>query len=138
MNPAQIKVKRIESVLMELIPESLQSLSDSRLRMIDVIEVVCSRGHSDAKVYMNPDGYTQKERNEVMRQLRKARPIIEEHCLRDQGWFRSPTLTFIFDEQIEKSKKIEDLFKQISKRNPEENIENVEVDDVNIGDNNES
>lgn len=120
MTPAQIKLKRTESILAELIPEALSQLNDARLRELDVIEVVCSRGRSDAKVYLDPHDYTDEERRLFLKQLSKARPIIEEHCLRDQGWFRSPTLTFIFDDQLKKAQTIESLFKQIEKEKKDE------------------
>lgn len=120
MTPAEIKLKRYDSILGELIPEALSQLSDARLRELDVIEVKCSKGRSDAKVYLDPHDYSEKERNEFLRQLRKARPIIETHCMKDQGWFRCPTLAFEFDDQLEKSKTIEELFKQIAKEKHDE------------------
>ncbi len=120
MTPAEIKLKRYDSILGELIPEALSQLSDARLRELDVIEVKCSKGRSDAKVYLDPHDYTEQERNEFLRQLKKARPIIENHCMKDQGWFRSPKLSFEFDDQLEKSQKIEDLFKQIAKERKDE------------------
>lgn len=120
MTPAEIKLKRYDSILGELIPEALSQLSDARLRELDVIEVKCSKGRSDAKVYLDPHDYTEKERNEFLKQLKKARPIIETHCMKDQGWFRSPKLAFEFDDQFQKSQKIEDLFKQIAKERTDE------------------
>ncbi len=115
MNPHEIKLKRTESVLKELVPEAIQTLNDSRVRMLDVIDVKCSKGKSDCKVYLDPHEYTQEEEEHFIRLISKARPIIEEYCMSEQGWYRSPTMTFIFDHQLEKSKKIEELFKQISK-----------------------
>lgn len=40
--------------------------------------------------------------------------------MKDQGWYRSPKFAFEFDEQIEKSKNIEELFKRIAKDRGEE------------------
>lgn len=120
MTPAEIKLKRTDAILQELIPEAISQLSDGRLHELDVIEVKCSRGRSDAKVYLDPHDYTEKERNEFLRLLRKARPVIEDYCLKDQGWYRCPKLAFEFDDQLEKSKTIEDLFKQISKEHSDE------------------
>ena len=117
MTPAEIKLKRTESILKELIPEALSELNDSRLREIDVIDVTCSKGRSDAKVYLDPHTYSDEERRTFLKQLRKARPIIEEYCSRDQGWFRCPKFAFLFDDQIQKSKDIENLFAKIATRN---------------------
>ena len=120
MTPSEIKRKRFDSILGELIPEALSQLSDARLRDIDVIEVRCSKGRDDAKVYLDPSMYSEKEQTELLRQLKKARPIIETHCMKDQGWFRSPTLKFEFDALLEQGQKIEDLFKQIAKERKDE------------------
>jgi len=116
MNEAQIKLKRTESVLIELIPEALSQLNDARLHELSIIDVKCSRGRSDAKVYIDPTSFTDEEKRVYLKQLRKARPIIEDYCMKDQGWFRSPKLAFEFDEQFVKSKNIEELFKKIAKK----------------------
>jgi len=115
VTPAEIKLKRTDAILQELIPEALSQLNDMRLHEIDVIEVKCARGRSDAKVYLDPHTYSEQERRDFLKLLRKARPIIEDYCLKDQGWFRCPKLAFEFDDQMQKSKTIEELFKQIEK-----------------------
>ncbi len=115
MTEAQIKLKRTESLLCKLIPESLASLNDKRLHDLDVIEVKCSRGRSDAKVYINPNEYSEQEQRDYLKLLRKAKPIVETYCLKDQGWYRCPKLSFEFDTLLKKSQNIEDLFKKIAK-----------------------
>lgn len=115
MNEAQIKLKRTESILLELVPEALGALNDKRLHELNVIEVKCSRGKSDAKVYLDPGTLSDEEKRAYMSLLRKARPIIEDHCLKDQGWYRCPKFTFEFDEQLKKSQSMEELFKKIAK-----------------------
>ena len=115
MTEAQIKVKRTESILQELIPEGLSHLNDKRLHEIDILEVKCSKGRSDAKVYIDPSYFTDEEKRTILRQLRKSRPIVENYCLKDQGWFKCPKLTFEFDEHLKKTQTIEELFKKIAK-----------------------
>ena len=115
MTEAEIKLKRTESLLLELIPEALGSLNDKRLHQLDVVDVKCSRGRSDAKVYIDPASFTQEEKSDFLKLLKKARPIIETFCMKDQGWFRSPKFTFEFDEQLKKAQSIEELFKKIAK-----------------------
>ena len=120
MTPAEIKRKRTDAILQELIPEALAQLNDDRLHELDVIEVRCARGRSDAKVYLDPHDYTDAERSMFLRQLKKARPVIEDYCLKDQGWFRCPKLAFVFDDQLERSQTIEALFKKIEKEHDRE------------------
>ena len=120
MNEAQIKLKRTEALLAELIPEALSQLNDNRLHELSVIEVKCSRGRSDAKVYIDPSDFSEEEKRAYLKQLRKARPLVEDFCLKDQGWYRCPKLTFEFDEQLKKSQTLEDLFKKIEKEKKED------------------
>ena len=120
MTEAQIKLKRTESVLLELIPQALGAMNDKRLHELNIIEVACSRGKSDAKVYINPNNYTEQEKRDYLKLLRNARPIVETYCLKDQGWYRCPKFTFEFDEQLAKSQNIDNLFKQIAKDRGEE------------------
>ncbi len=115
MTPAEIKRKRTDAILLELIPEALSQLNDDRLHELDVIEVRCAKGRSDAKVYLDPHDYSEEERTAFLKQLKKARPIIEDYCLKEQGWYRCPKLAFFFDDQLKKSQTIEALFKQIEK-----------------------
>ena len=120
MTEAQIKLKRTESVLSELIPEALASMNDKRLHELDVIEVKCSRGKSDAKVYIDPSEFSEQQKRDYLKLLNKARPIIETYCLKDQGWFRCPKFTFEFDEHLKKAQNIEELFKKIAKNKEED------------------
>ena len=115
MTEAEIKLKRTESVLLELVPQALGSLNDKRLHELNILEVKCSRGKSDAKVYINPIDLSEQEKSNYLKLLKKARPIIETFCLKDQGWYRCPKFTFVFDEQLKKSQSIDELFKKIAK-----------------------
>ncbi len=110
MNAAQIKKLRTESLLKELIPEALGSLDDARLHELSVVEVTCSRGRSDAKVYLDPTGLDEAQERSFLALLRKARLLIEGYCMNDQGWYRCPKLSFEFDHQLEKNNKIDALF----------------------------
>jgi len=115
MTEAQIKLKRTESVLCELIPEAFGNMNDKRFHQLEVIDVKCSRGKSDAKVYINPAEFTEDEKRNYIKLLNKARPIIETYCLKDQGWFRCPKFTFEFDTHLKEAQNIEELFKKIAK-----------------------
>jgi ribosome-binding factor A len=117
MTHEEIKRHRTESVLKEIIPEALGSLNDDRINGLSVTEVVCSKGRSDAKVYLDKSFLTPKEQGEALKQLRTVAGYIQNHCKQSEGWFNAPHFVFEFDEQPEHQSKMENLFKQISKRN---------------------
>jgi len=123
MTQEEIKRRRVESVLKEIIPEALATLDDSRINALLVTDVVCSKGRSDAKVYLDKSFLTEAEQNEALRQLRKVAGYIQNHCKQSEGWFKAPRFTFEFDRQLEKQSRMEELFKQIAQRKKDENDE---------------
>lgn len=126
MTHEEIKRHRVESVLKEIIPEALGSLDDERINGLSVTDVVCSKGRSDAKVYMDTSFLTEKEQGEALKQLRTVAGYIQNHCKQSEGWFKAPRFTFEFDHQLEKVSRIEDLFKQIEGRNGSKKSEDSE------------
>ncbi len=115
MTAEEIKRHRTESVLRELIPEALSQLGDERLRGLCVTEVVCSRGRSDADVYLDPTGLEESEQKQVLKQLKKVTRGLEAYCLKAEGWFKSPKFHFKFDRELERVKRIDELFSIIEK-----------------------
>ena len=115
-NDEAIKRGRTESILKEIIPEILDSLGDSKLHGLYVTEVVCSRGRSDAKVFLDKTFIEESEEASILSALSKARKFIERQIINEQGWFKSPKLTFEFDKHSEYEKRIEELFDEISKK----------------------
>jgi len=126
MTHEEIKRHRVESVLKEIIPEALGSLDDERINGLTVTDVVCSKGRSDAKVYMDTSFLTEKEQGEALKQLRAVAGYIQNHCKQSEGWFKAPRFTFEFDHQLKKVSRIEDLFKQIGTRNSKDDEESTD------------
>ena len=120
MTQEEIKRHRVESVLKELLPEAFSSLSDERINSLAVTDVKCSKGRSNAKVYLDKSFLNEKEQGEALRQLRKVGAYLQNHCKQSEGWFKAPIFTFEFDHQLEEVSRIEDLFKQIADRNSKE------------------
>ena len=120
MTQEEIKRHRVESVLKEIIPEALATLDDTRINSLLVTDVVCSKGRSDAKVYLDKSFLTEKEQSEALRQLRTVAGYIQNHCKQSEGWFKAPRFTFEFDEQLEKQSRMEALFKQIASKREKE------------------
>jgi ribosome-binding factor A len=114
MTQEEIKRHRVESILKEIIPDALGTLDDERINGLGVTDVVCSKGRSDAKVYMDKSFLNEKEQGEALRQLRTVAGYIQNHCKQSEGLFKAPRFTFEFDEQLEKQSRMEELFKQIS------------------------
>ena len=96
---------------------NFSTLNDNRINSLTVTDVKCSKGRSNAKVYLDKSFLNEKEQGEALRQLRKVGPHLQNHCKQSEGWFKAPIFTFEFDDQLEDVVRIEDLFKQIAGRN---------------------
>ncbi len=115
MNPAQIKQKRTESLLKELIPEALSTLDDNRLNTLIVTEVLCSRGRYDAKVFLDPEDKDEAEQAEILKRIRRVAGYLKSYIRDSQGWYKAPNFTFEFDDELERISRLDELFKEISK-----------------------
>ena len=122
MTQEEIKRHRVESVLKELLPEAFSSLNDERINSLAVNDVKCSKGRSNAKVYLDKSFLNEKEQAEALKQLRKVGAYLQNHCKQSEGWFKAPIFTFEFDDQLEEVSRIEDLFKQIADRNSKKEV----------------
>ena len=114
-----IKVQRKESILKEVIPEALAQMNDNRINSLSVVDVVCSRDGSDAKVYLEKSYLNEQEQKQALKQLKAARGFIQNQALKATGWYKVPNLTFTFDELLEHENKMEELFEKIKKDNNE-------------------
>jgi len=121
MREEEIKRKRTESRLVELIPEALSTMNDNRINGLTVTEVVCSRGRYDAKVFLDKSYLNEKEQGEALKQLRIVSNYLSTYIRESEGWFKAPKFTFEFDDQLERISHIEELFKEIANRKTKDN-----------------
>ncbi len=113
VNQAEIKRKRTESVLKELLPQAFAMLDDEALNTLVVTEVICSRGRYDSKVYLDKTGIDEKEQEIILNKLSKVTGFLKNYVKESEGWYRSPNFKFKFDDYMEKVARIDELFKII-------------------------
>jgi len=101
---------------MELVPEALSKLSDSRINSLPITGVNCKNGKYDAIIYFDGSDFEQKEIPGVISALTKANGRVKSYVLSSTGWYKCPTFKFVNDTTLESSKNIEDLFRQIQKK----------------------
>ncbi len=110
-----IKLERSESLLKEILPAALSTLSDNRINSLNITDVDCARGKYDANVYIDAPFASEEEKKEILKQLRVASSIIEEYCLGATGWYRCPKFHYKFDESLDRVKRLDELFDRIKK-----------------------
>ena len=109
-----INLQRTESLLKELIPEALNALNDNRINSLTITDVDCSKGKYDAKVYFDGSDYDEQEIKVIKKLLKSANGKLKSYILSVTGWYKCPNFTFIQDEMIEKTKRLEELFAKIA------------------------
>lgn len=115
-----INLQRTESLLMELIPEALSTLGDSRINSLPITGVNCKNGKYDAIVYFDGSDFDKKEIGQILSLLVKANGRIKSHILASTGWYKCPNFKFENDTSLDNSRNIEALFAQINKKKSEE------------------
>jgi ribosome-binding factor A len=110
-----IKLLRVESVLKELVPEAISSLSDENINNIPVLDVKCSRGKYDAQIFLDPSFVEKEDEKYIIKHLTKASSYIENYCKQAEGWYRCPKFKFKFDHSLEAQNKLDTLFEKIEK-----------------------
>ena len=110
-----IKLLRTESVLRELLPEAIATLSDEKINTVSVVDVKCSRGKYDAVVYLDPTFLTDAEKRYIVSHLTKAGSYLQNYCKQAEGWYRAPDFRFKFDDSLMTQNKMDELFSKIEK-----------------------
>lgn len=110
-----IQLQRTQSLLMELIPEGLSALDDSQINSLPITGVDCKNGKYDATVYFDGSDYSKDEIKEIKTKLRKANGRLKTHILAATSWYKCPDFIFEVDKTLDNSKKLEQIFSQISK-----------------------
>lgn len=120
MDNKSVNLQRTQSLLMELIPEALSSLNDSRIKSLTITDVDCKNGKYDANVYYDGSDYTKEELKEIRASLRKANGRLKSYILNATSWYKCPDFTFLIDDMMDKRARMEDLFAQISSKSNKE------------------
>lgn len=100
---------------MELLPEALATLNDSRINTLAITGVNCKNGKYDATVYFDGSDYNNAELKEINQLLIKANGRIKSYILTSTGWYKCPNFKFVNDDSLEESKNIEALFAKIAR-----------------------
>lgn len=109
-----IKLQRSQSFLKELLSEALSSLNNPMLHSLSITDVVCSRGKYHAEIFIESSDFSEDERKIILKELKKAEGILKEYVLHSSGWFKCPKMSFKFDDTLQSSYSLNQLFDKIA------------------------
>jgi ribosome-binding factor A len=106
------RMRRINEVLREVVGAAISGeLSDPRIGFVTVTAVETSPDLRTAKVFVSVLG-SEEEREESLQGLRSSHGVIQSRIAAETRMKRTPTLTFHYDETIEKGVRISELLEE--------------------------
>lgn len=103
------RMRRINEVLREVVGAAISSeLSDPRIGFVTVTSVETSPDLRTAKVFVSVLGDTE-EREATLNGLRSSRGVIQSRIASETRMKRTPTLTFHYDDTVERGVRISEL-----------------------------
>jgi len=105
------RMRRINEVLREVIGATIAELSDPRIGFVTVTSVDTSPDLRAAKVHVSVLG-DEAEREETLAGLRSSHGVLQSKIAAETRMKRTPTLTFVYDETVEKGMRISRLLEE--------------------------
>jgi ribosome-binding factor A len=105
---AGARMRRVDEALREVVAATISELSDPRLGFITVTGVETSPDLRTAKVFVSVLG-DETERDATLDALRSSHGVIQSRIASEMRMRRTPTLTFHYDDTIEKGIRISRL-----------------------------
>jgi len=105
-------MRRINEVLREVVGAAISGeLSDPRIGFVTVTSVETSPDLRAAKVFVSVLG-DEEEREATLEGLRSSHGVIQARIAAETRMKRTPTLTFHYDDTIEKASRVSELLEQ--------------------------
>jgi ribosome-binding factor A len=122
------RTARVNEVIIEIVAEELNRLSDPRLEMVTVTGAEASTDLAYATIYysaLDGAGHEQTEAQALATAaaLHKATPHLRRLMGRQVRWRNTPFLTFKLDPSVAAGQRIEELLREIHAREAEEQEE---------------
>jgi ribosome-binding factor A len=105
---AGARMRRVDEALREVVAATVSELADPRLGFITVTGVETSPDLRTAKVFVSVLG-DETERAATLDALRSSHGVIQSRIAAEMRMRRTPTLTFHYDDTIEKGIRISQL-----------------------------
>ena len=117
------RMRRVNESVRNVVADGLGELKDPRIGMVTVTGVVVSPDLGEARVYVSVIG-NEKKRAATLSGLESARGVLQAKINRELHLRRTPTLTFAYDESVERgvrmTKLIDELAAELPEQKPEE------------------
>lgn len=115
-------MRRVNESVRAVVAEGLGELKDPRIGMVTVTGVAVSPDLGEARIYVSVFG-NEKKRNATLAGLDSARGVLQAKINRQLSLRRTPTLTFAYDDSVERGVRMTKLIDEVAADLPAESPE---------------
>jgi ribosome-binding factor A len=116
------RMRRVNESVRAVVAEAVGQLKDPRIGMVTVTGVRITPDLREGTVFVSVLGNANKRRA-TLRGLESAHGVVQARVARELGLKRTPTLSFAYDETVERAVHMTALIDQVSKDLPPSNDE---------------
>ena len=112
-------MRRVNESVRAVVAEGLGELKDPRIGMVTVTGVVVTSDLAEARIFVSVLG-NEKKRAATLAGLESARGVLQAKLGRQLSLRRTPTLTFTYDDSVERGARMTKLIEDLSADLPAE------------------
>jgi ribosome-binding factor A len=111
------RMRRVNESVRAVVAETVGQLKDPRIGMVTVTNVRITPDLREGTVFVSVLG-NEKKREATLRGLESAHGVVQARVARELGLKRTPTLTFAYDETVERAVRMTALIEEVAKDLP--------------------
>jgi ribosome-binding factor A len=112
-------MRRVNESVRAVVAEGLGELKDPRIGMVTVTGAVVSPDLGEARIFVSVFG-SEKKRDATLAGLLSARGVLQAKINRELSLRRTPTLTFTYDDSVERGVRMTKLIDEVAADLPAE------------------
>ena len=113
------RMRRVNEAVRGVVADGIRDLKDPRIGLITVTGVAVTSDLREATVFVSVLG-NEKRRTATLRGLASAHGVLQARINRELSLRRTPTLTFEYDDAVERGVRMTKLIDELAANLPEE------------------
>ena len=114
-------MRRVNESVRAVVAEGLGELKDPRIGLVTVTGVAVSPDLGEARIFVSVLG-SEKKRRATLVGLESARGVLQAKINRELRLRRTPTLTFAYDDSVERGVRMTKLIDDLAADLPEDSL----------------
>jgi ribosome-binding factor A len=116
------RMRRVNESVRAVVAETLRELKDPRIGLVTVTGVRVTPDLQEATVYVSVLG-SEKKRRATLAGLQSARGVLQTRINDQLNLRRTPTLTFEYDDSVERGVRMTALIDELARELPDEEVD---------------